>query len=135
MHQKQNQPKTIIYFEHMPSMLLAMILKLTPLVEIQKVVSMVIHSHTFHGIFPQDLFSLFGHSVFSTEDPEVVKGKPAPDCFLVAAKRWKDNPDPKHVSVCVYSAIFIVTVVVGPTLKVKTGFWGFETMLATESKT
>ncbi|XP_021371759.1 pseudouridine-5'-phosphatase-like, partial [Mizuhopecten yessoensis] len=42
----------------------------------------------------QDLFSLFLHFVYSSDDPEVIHGKPAPDCFLIAARRFPDSPDP-----------------------------------------
>lgn len=47
----------------------------------------------------QELFSLFHHSVLSSSDPEVKHGKPAPDCFLVAAARFKDPPKPENVLV------------------------------------
>nr|KAI8750859.1 pseudouridine-5'-phosphatase-like [Biomphalaria glabrata] len=47
----------------------------------------------------KELFSLFSHSVLSSSDPEVKYGKPAPDCFLVCAARFKDTPDPQQVLV------------------------------------
>lgn len=43
----------------------------------------------------QELFSLFNHKVMGSTDPEVIDGKPAPDIFLVAGKRFADKPKPK----------------------------------------
>lgn len=45
----------------------------------------------------RDLFELFDHKVIGGSDPEIVRGKPAPDIFLTAAKRFRDNPDPSKV--------------------------------------
>lgn len=45
----------------------------------------------------RDLFELFDHKVIGGSDPEIVHGKPAPDIFLTAAKRFRDNPDPSKV--------------------------------------
>ncbi|KAH9492344.1 hypothetical protein Btru_024388 [Bulinus truncatus] len=45
----------------------------------------------------KELFSLFQHCVLSSSDPEVRRGKPAPDCFLVCAARFRDIPDPQQV--------------------------------------
>lgn len=41
-----------------------------------------------------ELFELFNHKVYGSSDDEVVHGKPAPDIFIVAARRFPDNPDP-----------------------------------------
>ena len=41
-----------------------------------------------------DVFSLFHHKVLGGSDSDIVHGKPAPDIFLAAARRFPDNPDP-----------------------------------------
>ncbi|XP_060082649.1 probable pseudouridine-5'-phosphatase [Ylistrum balloti] len=43
----------------------------------------------------KDLFSLFNHFVYSSDDPEVINSKPAPDCFLLASSRFPDQPEPR----------------------------------------
>ncbi|CAH2054467.1 unnamed protein product, partial [Iphiclides podalirius] len=40
------------------------------------------------------LFSLFPYKTFGSSDPEVKRGKPHPDIFLVAACKFPDNPKP-----------------------------------------
>lgn len=40
----------------------------------------------------QELFDLFLHKVMGSTDPDVKCGKPAPDIFLVAGKRFADKP-------------------------------------------
>ncbi|CAH1184051.1 unnamed protein product [Phyllotreta striolata] len=47
----------------------------------------------------KDLMSLFEHVVCSGTDPEVQKGKPHPDVFQVAAKRFPGKPCPCKVLV------------------------------------
>lgn len=42
------------------------------------------------------LFDLFDHKVYGSSDDEVAHGKPAPDIFLIAAKRFPDKPDPRN---------------------------------------
>ena len=39
-----------------------------------------------------ELFSLFHHIVVASEDPEIVRGKPDPQTFLVCASRFPDPP-------------------------------------------
>lgn len=45
------------------------------------------------------LFDLFDHKVMGSTDPEVINGKPAPDIFLIAAKRFPDSPKPENVCI------------------------------------
>lgn len=42
------------------------------------------------------LFELFDHKVCGSSDDEVVHGKPAPDIFIVAARRFPDHPYPNQ---------------------------------------
>lgn len=43
-----------------------------------------------------ELFDLFDHKVYGSSDDEVVQGKPAPDIFIVAARRFPDKPNPSQ---------------------------------------
>ncbi|CAG9567961.1 unnamed protein product [Danaus chrysippus] len=40
----------------------------------------------------QELFSLFPYKTFGSSDPDVARGKPYPDIFLVAASKFPENP-------------------------------------------
>ncbi|KAL0868494.1 hypothetical protein ABMA27_007975 [Loxostege sticticalis] len=44
----------------------------------------------------QELFSLFPYKTMGSSDPEVKRGKPYPDIFLVAASRFPDKPKPEQ---------------------------------------
>ena len=55
---------------------------------------------------PGELLSYFTHAVLSGSDPEVKNGKPHPDCFLVAARRFENPPKPEKVRNYRYNAVF-----------------------------
>lgn len=45
----------------------------------------------------KELFDLFKYKTLGSSDPEVKRGKPYPDVFLVAASRFPDKPKPEQV--------------------------------------
>lgn len=47
------------------------------------------------------MFDLFYHKVMGSTDPEVKRGKPAPDIYLVCASRFPDNPKPEQVNILI----------------------------------
>lgn len=49
----------------------------------------------------RDVFDLFDHTVMGSTDAGVLEGKPAPDIFLVAARRFPDHPWPEQVRCCI----------------------------------
>lgn len=53
----------------------------------------------------KELFSLFHHSVTASSDPEVKKGKPHPDIFLICASRFPDKPKPEKVYTVKYQVV------------------------------
>ncbi|XP_059061578.1 probable pseudouridine-5'-phosphatase [Achroia grisella] len=57
-----------------------------------------------HATARPKLFGMFHHKV-SVTDPEVAKGKPNPDIYLVAASRFRDKPKPIQCLVFEDSAI------------------------------
>jgi pseudouridine-5'-monophosphatase len=49
----------------------------------------------------KELFSLFHHVVCGSTDPEVERGKPAPDIFLVCARRFSEPEETEELGISV----------------------------------
>lgn len=47
----------------------------------------------------KEFIALFHHVVLSSSDPEVKRGKPAPDAFLICASRFPDKPSNEKILV------------------------------------
>ena len=50
-------------------------------------------------LFSGEMLKYFEHVVITGSDPEVTHGKPHPECFLVAANRFKEKPKPENVNI------------------------------------
>lgn len=46
----------------------------------------------------QELFNLLQYKTWGSSDPNVKRGKPYPDVFLAACKKFPDRPSPEKVS-------------------------------------
>lgn len=52
----------------------------------------------------QEVFNLFSYKTLGSSDPEVKRGKPYPDIFIVAAEKFPGRPSPdKVLYVIIYS--------------------------------
>lgn len=54
-------------------------------------------SYDLKTVQHKDLFDLFQFKTLGSSDPEVKRGKPYPDIFLITAKRFPDKPEPEQV--------------------------------------
>ncbi|XP_041982790.1 pseudouridine-5'-phosphatase-like [Aricia agestis] len=54
-----------------------------------------IESYNMKVVHHKDIFDLFAYKTWGSSDPDVKRGKPYPDIFLVAAAKFPEHPPPE----------------------------------------
>lgn len=65
-------------------------------------------SYDLKTIKHQELFKVFTHVICAGSHPEVKRGKPHPDVFLVAASKFNKHPSVDKVGPCQLVSVMLV---------------------------